>query len=274
MDFIRRILRRSAKPNSPPQGDGGPAGDERITRWRVALDAYGFPFGVVPYDGAMEAFEAELWIGEQEGFTPLFVVSGLWCPVTSSASKRMGMAKRHLADGITAQEGQAFLASRLEAMPRYLALDPETPDPAMFDALRAIEIPPLADGLALLKHYNAASQVMEPVPEVAIMRVPTSEPQAIPLYLDWGGWNAVPQSHELAAVARYWQDTHGARLVAVSADQLEFQVARKPATHGEAVALLKEHYAFASENWEFDQDMLEGAAAELRLRDSRTFWWD
>jgi hypothetical protein len=104
--------------------------------------------------------------------------------------------------------------------------------------------------------------------------VPSSEPHAVPLYLDWGGWNAVPQSHELAAVARYWQDTHGARLIAVWADQLEFQVARKPATHAEAVTLLKEHYAFASENWEFDQDMLEGAAAELRLRDSWTFWWD
>ena len=274
MEFIRRILRRFSRPNIPPQSAGRPVGDERITRWRGALDAYGFPFSVIPHDRAMEAFEAELRIGEQEGFAPVFVVPGLWCLTTSSMSKRVAMARQHLADGISAERGRAFLASRLEKMPHYLALDPEGPDPAMFDALRAVDIPPLQQGLALLKHYNAALQAMEPVTDVAIMRVPTPKPYAIPLYFDWGGWNAVPRSHELAAVARYWQDAHGARLVAVSADQLEFQVARKPATHAEAVALFKEHYAFASENWDFDQDMLEGAAAELRLRDSWTFWWD
>jgi hypothetical protein len=173
-----------------------------------------------------------------------------------------------------ARESARVLCRTLDEMAADMEQDPECPDPALFDTLREVEAAPPKPGLSALTWYDKAARTMLPVPEVAILRVPTTDRHTIPLYLDWGGWNAVPSSHDLAAVARYWHETHGADLVAVGSDTLEFTVARRPANHAEAAALLKEQYLFAPDNWECEQGVLEQAAAELRAADSWTFWWD
>jgi hypothetical protein len=202
------------------------------------------------------------------------IVPGYWNSATDSPAARIRQAERQIGDGITPEKARAFFAGRLDQMAADMEQDPECPDPALFDTLREVEAAPPKPGLSALTWYDKAARTMLPVPEVAILRVPTTDRHTIPLYLDWGGWNAVPSSHDLAAVARYWHETHGADLVAVGSDTLEFTFTRRPANHAEAAALLKEQYLFAPDNWECEQGVLEQAAAELRAADSWTFWWD
>jgi hypothetical protein len=78
----------------------------------------------------------------------------------------------------------------------------------------------------------------------------------------------------IVAVARHWQQTYGSELVAMGPDLLEFHAAQTPPDHAAAVALLKEHYLFAPDSFEFDREYLERAAARLRTNPSWVFWWD
>ncbi len=78
----------------------------------------------------------------------------------------------------------------------------------------------------------------------------------------------------MVAVARHWRQAYGAELVAMGADLLEFSVARPPADHASAIALIKEHYVFSSEGYEFDREYLETILAQLRVIKSWVFWWD
>jgi Domain of unknown function (DUF4253) len=110
--------------------------------------------------------------------------------------------------------------------------------------------------------------------EVAIVRVPAAAAEELTVYFMWGGWNAVPSAETIVAVARYWKETYGSELVAIGPDQLEFHTLRKPPNHASAIALLKEHYAFAPDSFEFDVGFLEDAASYLRTNNSWAFWWD
>jgi Domain of unknown function (DUF4253) len=113
-----------------------------------------------------------------------------------------------------------------------------------------------------------------PWDQVAIVRVPAASSDELPAYFEWGGWNAVPSPYWIVAVARHWQKTYGSELVAMGLDLLEFHVSRKPLDHAAAVSLLKEHYVFAPDSFEFDRELLERAAAYLRANTSWVFWWD
>jgi hypothetical protein len=188
-----------------------------------------------------------------------------------SLRARLRAARR--LDRYDAAFGRAFLAREFAQLREALASDPEC-DPAVFDDLQPVEPRALMRGLFLLRQYNAATGAMEPLPEVAIMRVPTTESATIPVYLDWGSWNAVPSPAEIVAVCRHWGEAYGARLTVIRADALEFTVARKPATHAAAVALLKEHCCFSRDIWEEDKGDLEQTAAQLRVSDTWFFWWD
>ena len=54
---------------------------------------------------------------------------------------------------------------------------------------------------------------------------------------------------------------------------LEFSASRPPQDHASAISLLKEHYVFAPDSFEFDREYLERAAAQLRVNKSWVFWW-
>jgi hypothetical protein len=170
--------------------------------------------------------------------------------------------------------GREFLARGLDMMRNDRQVYPDCPDPALFDALEEIAPPAPERGIRVLQQFSARTYNVEPVAQAAVMRIPTASSCWIPVYLDWGGWNAVPSNLELAAVARHWHETWGARLIAISSDQLELRVSGKPQSHAEAVALLREQYCLSGDNWEFDKAVLEEAAAHLRVADSREFWWD
>ncbi|MEV7569281.1 DUF4253 domain-containing protein [Streptomyces tanashiensis] len=101
----------------------------------------------------------------------------------------------------------------------------------------------------------------------------------IPAVIGWGG----PLNHEndvarLCAVLRSWEDRFGARVVALTFDQLVVSVAAPPRTPEEAEAVAAEHFAFCPDN------ITQGSGATATLRDYArgavldtplwTFWWD
>jgi hypothetical protein len=245
-----------------------------VTRWQKALSDFGYPHSIVSPEQVHGAFSAETELGARQGFTPVILVPELWCTTRVAPEKRTRSVRRLPLNVYDAAFGREFLARRFARLYDDLDLDPECLDPALFAALRPVAPRVLQPGLGLLRRYNRASGSMESVPQVAIMRIPTPESHAITAYLDWGGWNAAPSPLEIVAVSRHWGEAYGARLIAMGSAQLEFTVARRPTSHREAVALLKEQYCFAPDNWDSDQTGLEEAAAELQVSDTWFFWWD
>ena len=275
-DLIKRLFKSSAPRRQAGDTPAPPQDNQTVTRWRKALSDFGFPHIVLAAEGCAEVLKAEQEQGIREGFAPVVIVPGYWNSTQMSADKRARRALKLITPQYGAAHGREWLATRFARIQVDLEqyADEEDVDPALLDTLRPVEVKPREPGLHLLRRYNAVTQSMEYRPQVAIMRIPTRESHTIPVYLDWGGWNAVPSPLEIAAISRHWGETYGAELAAIGSDTLEFTVRRKPASHAEAVALLKEQYSFAPDTWEYDRDMLEGAAAELRNGDSWFFWWD
>ena len=269
-DFVRRLF-RGAPPSPAVSTNAAPSGDQAGTQWRTWLDEFGFPYNIVASEQAVAALEAERQVGLREGFSPIIIVPGLRNERRMSLRARLRAARK--LDGHDAAFGRAFLAREFAQLREALASDPEC-DPGVFDRLEPVAPQPLMSGLFLLRQYNPATRAFEPLPEVAIMRIPTTDSTTIPVYLDWGSWNAVPSPAEIVAVCRYWGEVYGARLTVIRADALEFTVARQPATHAEAVRLLKEHCCFSRDIWGDDLGDLEQSAAQLRVSDTWFFWWD
>ena len=217
---------------------GASAADETATHWLKASD-FGYPYSIVSPAQVPEALRAEDEIGGREGFTPIIIVSEIWSRRRVAPEKRTKRALKLLRGKCDASSGREFLARKLARLYENLALDSEC-DPGVFDSLQPVAPTGVAPGLWLLRQYNRETRAMEDLPQVAIVRIPTTESHTIPVYLDWGSWNDVPSPLEIVAVSRYWGERYGARLIAIGSDKLEFTVARRPADHAEAVALLKE----------------------------------
>jgi uncharacterized protein DUF4253 len=275
LDFLKDLFGISSPlpPPSPGYAAGFAAPQTEEERWQKALADFGFPHQLVSGDKAEEVFKTEQELGRQQGFTPVILIPDRWSSTSVPADERTKAARDVLAGGVTAAFGKRLLTGWFKSYFEDRE-DPEAPGVELFDELRPVPPQAASSGIGLIRDYDPNARSFSPFAEVAIMRIPTVHSYEIPVYLDWGGWNACPASLEMAAVGRYWEETHGARLVAMGSDKLEFHVSRTPANHAEAIALLKEHLSFAPENLEFDQDMLEGAAAELQVRDSWFFWWD
>lgn len=265
------IIKRLLQPRSSRTRSLLPIGAR--ARWEKALSDFGYPYQTVPGDKAEAVFKAEQLLGAEQGFSPILIVPGLWFSESITAEKRAKQALALISERYDAAFGRAFLADRLASFHQALERDPEV-NSRLFDVLQPVAAEAQSTGIQLLRQYNASTRAMETVEAAALMRIPTPHAYWIPVYLGWGDWNAVPSPLEIAAVARHWGETYGAMLSAIASDQLEFSVARKPATHQEAVALLKEHYCFAPDTYELDRSFLEQAAAELLVLDSWTFWWD
>ncbi|MEU2233602.1 DUF4253 domain-containing protein [Streptomyces vietnamensis] len=107
--------------------------------------------------------------------------------------------------------------------------------------------------------------------------VPARRSADIPAVIGWGG----PLNHEndvarLCAVLRSWEDRFGARVVALTFDQLVVSVAAPPRTPEEAEAVAAEHFAFCPDNiTQGSYDSLR-EYAEKALLDAPvwSFWWD
>lgn len=107
--------------------------------------------------------------------------------------------------------------------------------------------------------------------------VPARRSADIPAVIGWTG----PLNHEndvarLCAVLRSWEDRFGARVVALTFDQLVVSVAAPPRTPEEAEAVAAEHFAFCPDNiTQGSHDSLREYARKALLDTPVwSFWWD
>ncbi|MGW0933039.1 DUF4253 domain-containing protein [Streptomyces sp. NPDC002644] len=134
------------------------------------------------------------------------------------------------------------------------------PDPER-DAAETADV--LADGVPWLHHLRPAL-------------VPARRSADIPAAVGWSG----PVNHDndvarLCAVLRSWEDRFGARVLALTFDQLVLSVAAPPTTPQHAEAVAAEHYAFCPDNIDQGVSPLSRYAREAIL-DTHLwrFWWD
>jgi len=110
---------------------------------------------------------------------------------------------------------------------------------------------------------------------VLIVLIPTVRPWEAAAYLGFGGINACPAPWVHVAYAREWSTTFGARLLVLTHDTLEFEIARPITSREDAAGMAAVLARYCSDT--FDTDLLdrkvEHAAYLLGAR-LWQFWWD
>lgn len=100
-----------------------------------------------------------------------------------------------------------------------------------------------------------------------------TEPWALPVLFQFGGWNDCPLPHEQAAALRHWAKHYGATPILLGGDTLELQVARPPATLEAVKQVSWQHYLLT-------EDAIEQGAGDMKTLSIGTvapqwfFWWD
>jgi hypothetical protein len=121
---------------------------------------------------------------------------------------------------------------------------------------------------------------------VLIVLIPTVQPWDVAAYLGFGGFNACPAPWVHVAYAREWSAQFGARLLSLTHDTLEFEVARPITSREGAVtmAAVHEHYCSdIADEWatwlrleglpDTTSSIVKHAAYLLGAR-LWQFWWD
>lgn len=114
----------------------------------------------------------------------------------------------------------------------------------------------------------------QPLPRVALCKVPAQHSWQVPCHLMLGNWNACPSPAEMAAVLRYWEQKYGARVVSATHDTLEMRVARPPQTREAALALAQQQYLFCDDLVNQGTGDVENLAKGLLYSPTWYFWWD
>jgi hypothetical protein len=240
--------------------------------WEDQIKWLAYPFDLIPGAEAEAAFFAAQERGRAEGFSPLVLAPGMNLVPNMPRERLLAEAQTILARVRPAAEYFVEAAQLYEDEGEDD--DEEGVHLALFDKLRPREPSAVSGGMYTPNaKASDADRSFVNRGEVALVRVPTPHSWEIPAYFLFGDWNGNARPEQMVAVAKYWNERWGAEICGISQESLEFRVARRPANHQEAVALLREHYLFCSE-MEFDQDVLEEMAAELRVMNYWFFWWD
>jgi hypothetical protein len=89
-----------------------------------------------------------------------------------------------------------------------------------------------------------------------------------------GAINHNPWIAPLSAVLRGWEDRFGARVVGVGFNTLDLSVAAPPVTTRHALHVAAEHWAFCPDILFQGPATLVDYAAQIRGKNSWSFWWD
>jgi hypothetical protein len=108
---------------------------------------------------------------------------------------------------------------------------------------------------------------------VLIVLIPTVRPWEAAAYLGFGGFNACPAPWVHVAYAREWSARFGARLLSLTHDTSEFEVARPIASREDAAAMAVVHAHYCSDTFDTYPSILEHAAYLLGAP-LWQFWWD
>jgi hypothetical protein len=252
--------------------------EKRQQRWRQQLDWLVFPYELVPGDQAEAAYEAARVKGQVEGYTPLIITPASW-PVAPSLSRDDLMTEaRRVIDA--APPAQEFFAERMTDWSRYDE-DGErqrwlTEAPA-FVAEPIESMRDLNDHMSTLRDTLGEKPPLPYVQEAALVRIPTPRSWEIPAYTLYGGWNACPNSEQMVAVARHWNEKYGADICALGDGTIEFRVERPPADPREALELVREQMLFCDEGV-YDliavPEFLRETVLHLPKQRYWLFWWD
>ncbi len=114
----------------------------------------------------------------------------------------------------------------------------------------------------------------KPLKKIWITAFPAANFYEIPIYTQYGGWNACPCPSEHAAVMKYWNKLYGAELIGISNDVIEMKVSNPPKTYQQAFDLAKEQMAYCDDIVFQGTMTVERLAKLLVSGTSWFFWWD
>jgi Domain of unknown function (DUF4253) len=242
------------------------------------LEHLAFPYELVPGAEAEAAYEAARITGETEGFTPLIITPDSLLLPPFSRERLLSEAQRILA---AAPQAEKFFAERRARLFRHGDGDSTQrmlDEAEAFALAEPVAAPANADNrMSTLQDMAGQKPPFPWVEEAALVRIPTPRSWEIPAYTMYGGWNGCPDSAVMVAVARYWNETHGADICALGKQTLEFRVARPPADQPAALALIREQMLFCAEGLHdliSAPPMFRDVVAQLRGQRYWLFWWD
>lgn len=111
------------------------------------------------------------------------------------------------------------------------------------------------------------------LPEVAIALLPIADPAEAPASLAFGNWAGCPEPTVHVAVLTRWRERWGAEVIAIGEDRIELRVARPPDAPEAALALAREHAAYAPALIGGGTRTLAALAAERLGARSWSFRW-
>jgi len=114
----------------------------------------------------------------------------------------------------------------------------------------------------------------KPLKKIWIAAFPIANFYEIPIYIQYGGWNACPYPYEHAAVMKYWHQLYGAELIGITNDVIEMKVSNPPKTYQQAFELAKEQMAYCDDIVFQGTMTVERLAKLLVSATSWFFWWD
>jgi hypothetical protein len=84
-----------------------------------------------------------------------------------------------------------------------------------------------------------------PRPSLTIALVPTRSSVETPAWLAFGNWRGCPEPTVHVAMLTRWQERYGAEVIGIGSDTIELRVQRPPTERDSAIALAREHVAYA-----------------------------
>ena len=125
------------------------------------------------------------------------------------------------------------------------------------------------DNCRISSYWDSDTDMTHPF---ILARIPVKNPWEIFAYLPFGNWNECPDTPELMAVAKYWFEKYGAVPVAMTYDELEFNLPA-PVFKEKAMGIAVEQYGFCPD---MDQNYETIGMLADTLNKSKIwyFWWD
>jgi len=113
-----------------------------------------------------------------------------------------------------------------------------------------------------------------PLQQCGLGLVPTNDPNVIPAYLAFGGFNECPKPAVHVAMLRYWSRRYRSRVACMTHDVLEAVVDSPPTSQEEAMHLAQEYHAYCNDIVSQNMRHLPMLAVELWQSPVWYFWWD
>lgn len=126
----------------------------------------------------------------------------------------------------------AWIARRLESVAgelRVASIEPWTPRGEERERFRLVRDPTLAS----------------PRTSVVIALLPARSSPDAPAWLAFGNWRGCPEPSVHVAMLTRWHERYGAELIGIGGDTIELRVTRPPSDRENAIALAREHVAYA-----------------------------